>query len=92
VISYAGLPLETREISLTFCGKLVDDVFGPYVDAHDGEREVVITLAHGESWRANLPHVYKRGSPVELFLNDEHFVGRVKFRRLNKLVCTGRFR
>lgn len=70
---------------------------GSYVDAFQDlaveqlERTLTITLQPGQSWRRSVARQYRRGHPVVLFVNDERFVGRVKFRRLGKLVCVGRF-
>jgi hypothetical protein len=57
----------------------------------DGERDVTLMLARGQSWAESLPDTMKRGQAVALDLDGNPFSGRVLFRRLRKLVLRGRF-
>lgn len=68
----AELTIPMREETVR---KLMDAIPEP-------SREVRIDLARGERW----PDSVKRGSVINLDVNGSHLIGKVRFRRLHRLV------
>lgn len=91
-VEYLGEPITPRDAGFTLNGSYVD-VFDS-VSAQPvemPERLLTIRLQQGECWSNVNRRIYRRGQPVRLWVNDAVFVGRVKYRRMEKLVCIGRF-
>ena len=88
-VTYAGVPLTPREAEMSFT------LHGSFVDVWERaelpERTLTIRLQPGQSWSKATPRIMRRGQPVDFYINGEHFQGRVRFRRLEKLVVDGRF-
>jgi hypothetical protein len=89
-IKYAGTPLTPREAEMSFT------LHGSFVDVWDQavtlpERTLTIRLQPGQSWSKATPRIMRRGQAVDLDINGKRFIGRVRYRRLEKLVVDGRF-
>jgi hypothetical protein len=90
-IYYDGQAITPRTGTFTLHGSFVDlyDMADPITLP---ERELTITLQPGQTWTRWNRRAYTRGKDITLYINDTIFDGRVKYRRLGKMVVTGRFR
>lgn len=86
-LTYMGKPL-SRALADTLRAELSTN-YVPYV--YDGQPyeppETIITVEASERW----PSEMKRGRPVILDTPQGRFDGKIKWRRMKKLVITGRF-
>lgn len=87
-VSYKGWAI--RDMALSFTVPMTGDE--SWVTAAPiPEREVTIRLQQGQAWTVVAPNTLKRGQTVDIDIQGHPFVGRVKYRRLNRLVIRGRF-
>lgn len=82
-LEYRGIDLTARPITMTLTGTLTEeqsDGMQQWMPAPD--REVRITLGYGERW----PDAVKKGQSVTVTLNGYTLTGRVRWRRMRRLV------
>lgn len=78
---FNGTAITPRTAELTF--PMREETARELMDAiPELSREVRIDLALGQRW----PDSVKRGSVINLYVHGSHLIGKVRFRRLHRLV------
>lgn len=79
-VTYKGMDLAPRTVEVTI--PVSEDTARSLGAYRESSRMVRVHLQHGQRW----PDSVKRGSVINLDVNGSHFIGKVRFRRLHRLV------